>query len=112
MHPLAHAVRNRPLLATAVIAALLALAATSAVLLLSGGPVRPDAGKCRGEATAEVQAAVADGTEISPDLPAHCQGLPRKERDKIISDSADAVIGDEMEKARKDMERAAGTTGR
>ncbi|AWI29479.1 hypothetical protein [Streptomyces tirandamycinicus] len=103
--------RNRTVLAASASAAVAALAVTLAVLLLGGGPDRPDAVKCRDEATAEIEAAVADGTEIAPGLPPHCQGLPRKERDKIITDSADAVIGDEMDRARKEMERVAGTTG-
>ncbi|GAA2279290.1 hypothetical protein GCM10010415_54670 [Streptomyces atrovirens] len=110
MHSLTQTVRTHPKTAGAVAAALL-VAVALAAYFLSTGPVRPDAAKCREESTAQVEAAVADGTELSTSLPPHCQGLPVKERDRIFSESADDAIADEMEKAREDIERLAGDTG-
>ncbi|MCQ6554997.1 hypothetical protein NPS70_17615 [Streptomyces sp. C10-9-1] len=68
-------------------------------------------GQCREESTAEVEAAVADGTELSTSLPPHCQGLPVRERDQTFAESADDAIADEMDKAREDIERLAADTG-
>ncbi|MFY1678343.1 hypothetical protein [Streptomyces sp. WMMC905] len=111
MKPLAQTVRKRPVLLAGVITTVAALAAGLVLLLPGDGPVRPDAGKCREEAVAEVEAAVADGSEIARDMPAHCQGLPREERDEIVAESADDVVRDEMREAREAMERMAATTG-
>ncbi|MFJ7136860.1 hypothetical protein [Streptomyces fungicidicus] len=110
MQALTRTLRNHPGSIGAVALALLAIAAT-VLYFLSSGPVRPDAGKCREEATAQVEDAIADGAEISTDMPPHCQGLPVKERDKIFTEGADDAIADEMERAREDIERMAGETG-
>jgi hypothetical protein len=110
MHSLTQTIRTHPKSAGAVATALL-IALALAAYLLSTGPVRPDAAKCREESTAQVEAAVADGTELSTSLPPHCQGLPVKERDRIFAESADDAIADEMERAREDIERLAGDTG-
>ncbi|WP_435609308.1 hypothetical protein [Streptomyces sp. C10-9-1] len=110
MHQLTLAIRTHPKSVGGIAAALL-LAAALAVYFLSTGPIRPDAGKCREESTAQVEAAIADGTELSTSLPPHCQGLPVRERDATFAESADDAIADEMDKAREDIERLAGDTG-
>ncbi|WP_415952274.1 hypothetical protein [Streptomyces sp. KLOTTS4A1] len=99
----------KPVIAAAAV--LVTAIALAAYLLTGTEAVRPDAGKCREESTAQVEAAVADGTELTTGLPPHCQGLPAKERDRIFAESADDAIADEMEKARQDIERLAGDTG-
>lgn len=101
---------SKPVIA-ATTAALITVVVLAVWLLTGTEPVRPDAGKCREESTAQVEAAIADGTELTTSLPPHCQGLPVKERDQIFSESADDAIADEMEKARREMERLAGDTG-
>ncbi|WP_432247285.1 hypothetical protein ACRAR1_04240 [Streptomyces sanyensis] len=110
MHQLTLAIRTHPKSVGGIAAALL-LAAALAVYFLSTGPIRPDAGKCREESTAQVEAAIADGTELSTSLPPHCQGLPVRERDATFAESADDAIADEMDRAREDIERLAGDTG-
>ncbi|MFI2504749.1 hypothetical protein [Streptomyces sp. NPDC018972] len=111
MHALKRIYGAHPKPVIAAAAALLIVIALAVCLLTGTEPVRPDAGKCREESTAQVEAAVADGTELTTSLPPHCQGLPVKERDRIFSESADDAIADEMEKAREDIERLAGDTG-
>ncbi|MFD5574015.1 hypothetical protein [Streptomyces cadmiisoli] len=110
MHSLTQALRTHAKLTGAITMALLTAIAL-AVYFLNSAPVQPDASKCRAEATAQVEAAVADGTELSTNMPPHCQGLPVKERDEIFAEGADEAIADEMEKAREDIERMAGDTG-
>ncbi|WP_432068061.1 hypothetical protein [Streptomyces sp. C10-9-1] len=113
MHQLKLAIRTHPKSVGGIAAALLLAAALAvyALYVLDTGPIRPDAGKCREESTAQVEAAIADGTELSTSLPPHCQGLPVKERDATFAESADDAIADEMDKAREDIERLAGDTG-
>ncbi|WP_432123672.1 hypothetical protein [Streptomyces sp. C10-9-1] len=110
MQQLTLAIRTHPKSVGGIAAALL-LAAALAVYFLNTGSIRPDAGKCREESTAQVEAAIADGTELSTSLPPHCQGLPVRERDATFAESADDAIADEMDKAREDIERLAGDTG-
>ncbi|MFD8519056.1 hypothetical protein ACFV2D_03430 [Streptomyces capillispiralis] len=91
MQALTRTLRTHPGPIGAIALVLLAMTAT-ALYFLSSGPVRPDAGKCREEATAQVEDAVADGAEISTDMPPHCQGLPVEERDRIFTGGADDAI--------------------
>ncbi|PZT77543.1 MULTISPECIES: hypothetical protein [unclassified Streptomyces] len=111
MHTMKRLVGTHPKPVAAAAAALITAIVLAACLLTGTDPVRPDAGKCREESTAQVEAAVADGTELTTSLPPYCQGLPMKERDRIFAESADDAIADEMEKAREEMERVAGDTG-